>query len=132
MTSKIDALDRFCVTNFAQGKERVDMALAASDKAIGKAELATEKRFEGVNEFRETLADQASRLMPRNEYQVQHTALQERVSAVATDLYDLKSSTRGKREGISHIGALIVGCAVVFTFVIDAISVAIVLYFHGR
>ena len=95
LTSKIEALDRFCVTNFAQGKERVDMALAASDKAIGKAELATEKRFEGVNEFRQTLADQASHLMPRAEYKIQNKAMDERVSTLAADVIAIKSGAAG-------------------------------------
>ena len=59
----------------------VKSALDTSEKAIIKAESATERRFEGVNEFRQTLADQASRLMPRSEYTVQHQALEDKVIA---------------------------------------------------
>jgi hypothetical protein len=44
-------------------KEAVNAALATSKEAVVKAENATEKRFEGVNEFRESLADQASTFM---------------------------------------------------------------------
>ena len=49
------------------GAERVRLALDASKEAIIKAEVATEKRFEGVNEFRAQLSDQARTFMPRTE-----------------------------------------------------------------
>jgi hypothetical protein len=38
----------------------VQVALQSSQEAITKAETATEKRFDAVNEFRATLSDQAS------------------------------------------------------------------------
>lgn len=69
---------------FAAAKEQVTLALVGADKAITKADIATEKRFEGVNEFRQTLADQASNLMPRAEYTVQHQALSEKVGLIDT------------------------------------------------
>jgi anaerobic ribonucleoside-triphosphate reductase len=37
----------------------VNAALQAAEKAVQKAEAAAERRFEGVNEFREQLAEQA-------------------------------------------------------------------------
>jgi hypothetical protein len=40
---------------------------AGAEKAIVKAEAATEKRFEGVNEFRAQLSDQAARFVTRDE-----------------------------------------------------------------
>lgn len=40
-------------------------ALGASEKAIVKSEISTEKRFEAVNEFRAQLADQTRTFMPR-------------------------------------------------------------------
>lgn len=42
-------------------------ALASSKEAVTKAESATEKRFDSVNEFRATLTDQASRFVTRKE-----------------------------------------------------------------
>jgi hypothetical protein len=42
-------------------------ALNAADRAVVKAETATEKRFEAVNEFRQTLSDQASLYVTRKE-----------------------------------------------------------------
>lgn len=48
-------------------EKSVDAALAAADRAVAKAETASEKRFESVNEFRQTLTDQAASFATRNE-----------------------------------------------------------------
>ena len=45
-------------------EKAVAAALAAADRAVSKADFATEKRFDAVNEFRATLSDQAAHLMP--------------------------------------------------------------------
>lgn len=42
-------------------------AFEGAEKAISKAEAATERRFEGVNEFRAQLSDQAARFVTRDE-----------------------------------------------------------------
>lgn len=44
------------------------LALANQDKALSKQEQATDRRFESINEFRTSLADQARNFLPRNEY----------------------------------------------------------------
>jgi len=49
-------------------------ALAAQKEAVNKAEASSEKRFEGVNEFRSTLSDQQRTLMPRAEAEVKFEA----------------------------------------------------------
>jgi hypothetical protein len=49
-------------------------------EAIAKADAATEKRFDAVNEFRAQLADQARTFLPRGEYDVNHEALAERIT----------------------------------------------------
>ena len=43
------------------------VAMSSAQKAVEKAEAAVEKRLEGMNEFRGSLADQARLLMPRAE-----------------------------------------------------------------
>ena len=47
-----------------------------------KAEIATEKRFESMNEFRQQLSDQARTFMPRAESESQHTALNDKLIAM--------------------------------------------------
>jgi len=128
LSSKIDALDRYCSTNFTQSKERVDMALAAADKAVTKAEIATEKRFDGVNEFRGAMADQSKAFMPRAEYEVQRAAVNDalgRLDGVTTTLVERAA---GKREGISGIGAILIGGATIFSSLAAAAAVVISLW----
>lgn len=43
-------------------------ALQAAKEAVTKAEMATERRFESVNEFRQTLSDQAGTFISRTEF----------------------------------------------------------------
>jgi hypothetical protein len=52
-------------------QEAVQAALAAAEKARDKAETAMDKRFDGVNEFRQTLSDQATSFPTRNEVAAQ-------------------------------------------------------------
>jgi DNA-binding MurR/RpiR family transcriptional regulator len=46
---------------------QVKAAFESSQRAIDKADEATEKRFEGVNEFRAALSDQATRFVTNSE-----------------------------------------------------------------
>jgi hypothetical protein len=49
--------------------EKIDQKFSSLELAVLKAEQATEKRFESVNEFRAQLADQGRTFVPRNEYE---------------------------------------------------------------
>ncbi len=80
-------------------KENIAAALAAADRAVVKAELATEKRFEGVNEFRATLADQQRTLIPRAEVEVMVKAITEKINALTAQVSDLNAERRGIRGG---------------------------------
>lgn len=52
---------------FLNSDKAIAAAMASSKEAILKAETASEKRFESVNEFRAQLADQAAGFMSRAE-----------------------------------------------------------------
>ena len=94
--------------------QAVKAALDTSEKAITKAETATEKRFEGVNEFRETLADQAATLMPRVEYAVQHKAITERIEDIGVQVNLLRqdlSSMQARGGGMKEVWGYIIAIA---------------------
>lgn len=46
---------------------RLEERLRATEKAVELARVGIEKRLEGMNEFRETLKDQASRFVTRSD-----------------------------------------------------------------
>ena len=65
---------------------RYDQRFHAAEQAVFKAETASEKRFEGVNEFRATLGDQQRTLMPRAESEFMHRAHDEKLNVALTQL----------------------------------------------
>lgn len=91
----VDTLKEYFERRITDQDKAVQAALIAAKEAVIKAETATEKRFESVNEFRAQLADQSSTLMPRQEYSVQHKALEDRV----TDLNDRMNKNDGAKQG---------------------------------
>lgn len=80
-------------------------ALAAAQRAVEKAEIAVEKRLEGMNEFRGTLSDQASMLMPRAEAENRLTTLSERVAALSSRI----DRGEGKGSGLSAGWGYLIG-----------------------
>lgn len=72
---RFDAQTTATQAALAAVKEATQAALTAAKEAVVKAENASEKRFEGVNEFRQTLSDQASTFISRSEF----NALKERL-----------------------------------------------------
>jgi hypothetical protein len=77
--------------------EKSVTALAASDKAILKAEIAVEKRFESVNEFRQTLLDQTNTFISRVEFE----ALRDTNSSRIADLASRLDKIEGKAVGLN-------------------------------
>jgi predicted transcriptional regulator len=70
-------------TAFDAADRAVQAALQAVKEASDKADAASEKRFDSVNEFRNTLSDQASRLMPRIEAEARIQAMTDRADDAA-------------------------------------------------
>lgn len=88
---QIIALDRR-LTEQTTAQERANgIALAAAEKAVLKAEAASEKRFEGLNEFRQMLSDQAGTFIRRTE-----------VEAIASSLSD--AIARLERQDGNSVG----------------------------
>jgi phage shock protein A len=77
-------------------KEQAKLALTASDKAIAKAEIASEKRFESVNEFRAALTDASRNNITRTEVDSKIEALTEKIK----DLGDRMNRSEGSKQGL--------------------------------
>ena len=99
--SDID-LKRYISDKIDSQKEAISIAMTASKEAILKAENANEKRFESVNEFRNTLKDQQSSLLPRTEYLSLHKNLEDKVIGVQetfnNQLLSLKDNLSGNLD----------------------------------
>jgi hypothetical protein len=66
---------------FVAAEKAVSTALESADRAVSKAEIAAEKRFESVNEFRGQLADQVATFMSRTEATVRIDAIVEKLDS---------------------------------------------------
>lgn len=90
---------------FDAQEKAMQMALAEASKAVNKAEGATEKRFEGVNEFRAQLTDQARTFMPRAEAEIQMKAMAEAIEVLRSRV----EVSEGHGSGVKDFAGWIVG-----------------------
>lgn len=128
LSVRIDALERMLDEREERVKERfvamertVTVALASSDKALTKAEDATEKRFDGVNHVRTALADQAATLLPRLEYAVQYAAVTDRIVNLERRIGTTEDRGAGKSQGL---GLVAQGLLILIAFISMAAAVA--------
>lgn len=96
-------MEVFYTRRFEDLDAKTTLALAAADKAVTKAEIATEKRFEGVNEFRATLADQANRLMPREEAVSKFDNMQKDINSLSKEVTDRRTLLSDRAEDSSRL-----------------------------
>ena len=87
----IDANDKNYKQRFENVVEATKSALAAADRAVTKAESATEKRFEGVNEFRNTLSDQQRTFIPRQEVDLTFKNIASRIDDANRDIDKIRT-----------------------------------------
>jgi len=102
--------------------EKSVSALAASDKAILKAEAAVERRFESVNEFRQTLSDQTKSFISRVEFE----SLRDTNGARIADLSSRLDKIEGKAVGLNTGWIYLLGAISVIGTLVSVIT-AIVL-----
>lgn len=83
----------------------IEAALLAAKEAVVKAELSTEKRFEGVNEFRQTLSDQAAQFMTRVESEATTDRNAERIQELANRINRSEGRGAGLNAGWAYLVA---------------------------
>lgn len=105
--AEIRGLDRFVNQRIDAQADKVVLALTAAERAVTKAETATEKRFEGVNEFRQTLSDQAATFVSRVEYNAMRDAIVEKMQG----LIGRVDKAEAKNQGIGAVWGWAVGAA---------------------
>lgn len=95
----LDEMDRRYTERHAALEKSFLLAMGSADKAVQKAETAIERRLEGVNEFRATLADQQRTLMPRAEVEVIVNSMNERIADLKRQIDTLQSERAGIKGG---------------------------------
>ena len=128
LATRLEALQRESALGLNSVKESIALALSAAKEAVNKAEMANEKRFDGVNEFRATLADQQRLLIPRMEVDVIIKALEGKITALNaavadhnTRILSIGVASTNKSEGLTQGWGWAVG---VVGLVLTLISIA--------
>lgn len=103
---------------FKSSKEAVATALSSAKEAVVKAEIATEKRFESVNEFRGQLNDQAATLMSRREYLGTHEAMLEKIDIINGRLNRMEGTTKGSEITMGRIYGAIAALGIILGIII--------------
>src|SRR6185369_2256230 len=103
----LEEADKRYQQRFNDTKIAVDAALASSEKAVTKAETAAEKRFESVNEFRNTLADQQRTLMPRAETEALFKVVNDKIAALGSTQIKSEGKGLGIAQALGYILAAI-------------------------
>jgi hypothetical protein len=115
--------DRRYEQRFEAMEQKTSLALTSSEKAVAKAEIATEKRFDSVNEFRATLSDQAANLLPRREADTKFSSYEDKLEDMKKEIAGLRESrsgTAGTGEGLKAMWGYVAGVA---GFVLVLISI---------
>jgi len=95
-------------------EKNVNSKLDQMDRAVTKAENATERRFEGVNEFRAALQDLTRTFIPRQEIESMFKNTNDKLNAYCAKLDRIESMKQGGNvvwayvlSGVSLMAALI-------------------------
>jgi CHASE3 domain sensor protein len=103
----VDILREYLLAILDERDKALRAALAASEKAISKAETANERRFDSVNAFRQTLTDQAASFVTREVFDEAMKTIRERQQETT----DRVNTQMGKGAGL-NAGWLILAAAI--------------------
>ncbi len=125
LTALISAAEARSDARFEAMKQTVETAFANSQVAIGKAEEATAKRFEGVNEFRSALSDQASSFVSRTTLDALVEKLENQIERNRADLDSLakridvrEGQLQGSKVTIGNLIALVTVAAAIIGVIV--------------
>lgn len=107
MLGRLEAMDR-----------RYEERFEAQEKAVLKAEIASEKRFDSVNEFRATLSDQTATLMPRAESTLRWEAASERIAKLESYGELVKGRGKGMADSWGYLLGLLGAVATAITIIL--------------
>lgn len=105
LVALIDERDRRYEQRFVSQLDAVRNAQDSAQRATTKAEEASERRFAGVNEFRQTLSDQATRFITRAEVEIIAARMTDRI----LELDKKATRAEGRSGGLAAGWAAVLG-----------------------
>lgn len=120
---RFESQEQNLATAITAQEKAIGAALSSAERAVAKAENATEKRFEGVNEFRGALEDRDRLNMPRAEAESRLIAISEKTDNNSARIDRLE----GARGGSAATIGVVVGAAGVLVAIV-AVVIAVVVH----
>ena len=127
LTLMVEAEMRRVNERFQAVENSTRAAFENSQRAIDKADMATEKRFEGVNEFRAALSDQASQFVTAEQLQAVSDKLEagyirnrEDIDRLGVRMERREGETAGSRLTYGTIAALLAAFATIIGLLVVA------------
>ena len=120
---RLNDMQRLLDERYAAQQREVQTALTSAEKAVGKVELATEKRFESVNEFRAQLSDQTNSFLPREVADTTFAELRTQIGMIASRLDRTDGGTverRESRQGLSQNATIVLAVVAIVVTVLVA------------
>jgi hypothetical protein len=99
--------------------DSLGIALTASNEAVKKAEQAVEKRFDSVNEFRQSLSDLSNQMIQRTEAVTMVGAANEKIDNIGSRLDRM---TGADHKGQTSTTTTISAAAVIIAAIVGAIA----------
>ena len=98
--------------------KRYEERFEAMQVAVQKAEAATEKRFESVNEFRSQLSDQSRTFMPRSESETLHNNEHLRLDGIEKRVEKMENVKQGGIQMWVIVVGVITVIGIILTLII--------------
>jgi hypothetical protein len=99
-------------------KEYCDNRFSSTEKAAALVSADLARRLDGMNEFRGTLSDQATRFLSIETYEAQHRALDEKVNGVSARLTIVEARALGASALFGYLIAAVTAIAAIATTII--------------
>lgn len=118
---RFDAMQLQLDQRFASSQDAVQAALKSAELAVNKAEVAAEKRFDSVNEFRKTLSDQTKAFVTEDKF-----------SGLVRQVDLMQGQRSGNQENRTAVNAnmiLVIQVAIAL-IAIAALVVSIIVHVH--
>jgi len=116
VTLALSRVDKEFHEHLRAAREETQAALTAADKAIGKSEVAAEKRFESVNEFRGQQGDIVATFIPRTEAEQRIAQNIEKIDSIEKRMTQAFASmgsrldiAQGSKQGYAQLIGFIFG-----------------------
>jgi hypothetical protein len=102
-------------------KHAIELALAGLDRAVSKAEVAVDKRFDSVNEFRQTLSDQARDFASNQAVDIRFGTAFEKLAGLDSSVRAIQAKESGFNAAWVVVFSLIVAGSAVAALVLTLV-----------